>query len=110
MCICLFAYSSDEQNHEVSPENTKHTNQNKLFLKVLLHICVFVFEPKQSQPKAVISSTRKQIRKYAKEHLGKFFSDGVSCNLFRGFFCAQTTQIRKCANMQMAFPPHLSVE
>jgi hypothetical protein len=45
-------YSGDEKNHEASPENTKDTIPQKMFLKVLLCIRVFVFESKKSQPKA----------------------------------------------------------
>jgi hypothetical protein len=40
----------DKQNHEASPENTKDTIQKKMFLKILLQICVFVFQQKKSQP------------------------------------------------------------
>jgi hypothetical protein len=46
--ISVFAYLRDEQNHEALLENTKDTIQKKLFLKVLLRISVFVFEPKKS--------------------------------------------------------------
>ncbi len=42
-------YSGDKQNHKASHENTKDTTQKKI-PKVLLRICVFVFEPKKSQP------------------------------------------------------------
>jgi hypothetical protein len=46
--ISVFAYLCNEQNHEALPENTKDTIQKKMILKILLRICVFVFEPKKS--------------------------------------------------------------
>jgi hypothetical protein len=59
---------------------------------------------------AVISLTQKQIRKYAKEHLGTFFLDGVFCNFF---IFPLAPKSPKYANMQIRtwpLPPHLSVK
>ncbi len=66
-------YLWDERNHETSPENTKDTIRKKLFLKVLLCICVFVFQQKKSQPKAVIFSARIRIHKYTKDGCKVYF-------------------------------------
>jgi hypothetical protein len=52
LSICVFRR---QKNHEGLPENTTDTIQKKMFIKFLLHICVFVFKPKKSQPKGIIS-------------------------------------------------------
>jgi hypothetical protein len=47
-----------------------------------------------------MSLSQKQICKYAKEHLGTFFSDGVFCNFFDFFWRPNNwnTQIGKYAD------------
>jgi hypothetical protein len=57
ICICLFVYLGDDQNHEALPENTKDTIGKKLFLKVLSCIRVLVFESNKSQPNTYTKTT-----------------------------------------------------
>ncbi len=54
MRICIFAYSGTNKKSPSGAKNTKDTIQKKLFLKVLLRLCVFVFQPKKSQPKKLM--------------------------------------------------------
>jgi hypothetical protein len=43
-------YSGTNKKSPSEAKNTKDTIQKKLFLKVILRIFVFVFQPKKSQP------------------------------------------------------------
>ncbi len=54
MAMCIFAYLrilAPTKNHEAGLKIQK-TLSEKMFLSILLHICVFVYEAKKSQPYA----------------------------------------------------------
>jgi hypothetical protein len=78
-----------------------------MFLKVLLRICVFVFQPKKSQPEAVNLLDCTQIHKFTKEPLGTIYNGQCLlyfCCYLGGFVGAPTTQMRKYTNAQIAVP------
>jgi hypothetical protein len=52
--IRAFVLLGHQQNHEAGKENTEDTVWEKIFLMVLLCICVFVIGAKKSQPKLVL--------------------------------------------------------
>jgi hypothetical protein len=56
------------------------------------------------------SSTRKQIRKHTKEHLGTFFSDGVFCKFFVIFLAPEPPEYANVQIRRWPFPPYLPVK
>ncbi len=59
---------------------------------------------------AVISLTWKQICKYAKEHLGTFFSDGVFWKFFMIILAPEPPEYANVQIRRWPFPPYLSVK
>jgi hypothetical protein len=60
--------------------------------------------------KAVISLPLKQIHKYAKEHLGAFFSDGVFCIYFMILLAPKSPEYANMEIRTWPFPPYLIVK
>ena len=82
---CVFAYLQSARLTKTGEirKYAKDTIRKELFLPVLLRICVFVSEPKKSQPKA-LSMQKRKIRVFGLfQHLIYIFCLFLGC-LSRG--------------------------
>jgi hypothetical protein len=59
--VCIFAYLGTNKNHQAGLK-LQQTPSKKMFPKVLLRVCVFVFQPKISQPETLAACGVEELR------------------------------------------------